>query len=254
MNIQFGMSLLMVLGLGACSKSDDDEKKTGTFTLKGSGPSATAELTLAGVDASVAKMKVYRFAVSKNQDCSDAKVVIDNGSSAESVDMFKGPDLGSGALEDGDYPCAIIEMSDQLVFTPKTDHGICSAGESYTIDVCGPRGETEPAPKTKSIEGKSITCTSEEDKVTLYLSTLSVVENGSDAACEADSENCNAFLPPTTSIKVQGIKLGKALAVSGDTSGEFVIDLSGKINGLNEEGTANSDQCDLQPPAFSFAM
>lgn len=251
------IGIVFIAGLVAygCGKKNDDDNATttvGTFTLTG-GSAATATIRLAGVDASAAKMIVYKFAVSKNKDCSDPKIVIDNGDSPEVADMFKGPSLGSGKLEDGEYPCAIIEMADSLAFTPKEDNGACKQGAENNIDICGPRGDDAVAPKTKLLDGTEVACTAKTDRVGLYLSTDSVVANGIDAACEADQENCNAFLPPTSAIKVRGIKLANALVVKGDTAGVFVLDLAGKISGMKEDGSI-SEYCDLTPPGFSFKI
>jgi hypothetical protein len=64
-------------------------------------------------DASSLRLKVYKMAVSSSPDCSNPTVVVSN--SSPSYTNFKtNPTLGSGNVADGNYPCVIIEFSDNI--------------------------------------------------------------------------------------------------------------------------------------------
>ena len=71
----------------------------------------------AGISPSSLKLKIYKFAVSTSPYCTNLITVVDNGISAVETDFVNLPDLGSGVLADGTYPCVVIEMSDNVKFT-----------------------------------------------------------------------------------------------------------------------------------------
>lgn len=186
------------------------------------------------------KIKVHRFAVSENADCSNPKVVIDNSANPTYVSMLDSPKFGAGELANGTYPCVMVEMSDQIKFTPESNVGsTCTAGTEYTLDVCGSGTYT-------NLDGTTGTCTGDngsdpsdnhvEEKLVLYLSTNSTSTGGSS----------NAFEPPTSaSDGSHGFNLGSALIVSGTEVGVFDVDGRGKV----EDETS---YCEFSPPIFSF--
>ena len=81
-------------------------------------------------------IKLYRFAVSTNTDCSNPTVVIDKSDDPQYVSMLDRPTFGSGVIDDGTYPCVMIEMSDWIKFSPDGNVGsLCDGNDEYTLDV-----------------------------------------------------------------------------------------------------------------------
>jgi hypothetical protein len=195
-------------------------------------------------DPSSLKIKVHRFAVSENADCSNPKIVIDNSANPQYVSMLDSPNFGNGELANGTYPCVMVEMSDQIKFTPEANIGShCAGGTEYTLDVCGSGTYT-------NLDGTTGTCTGDngsapaankvEEKLVLYISTNSTSTGG----------GSNAFEPPTSvGDGSHGFNLGSALIVSGTEVGIFDVDGRGKVDGDNGSNT----YCEFSPPIFSFS-
>lgn len=190
------------------------------------------------------KIKVYRFAVSENTDCSNPKIVLDNSSDATYVSMLDTPNFGSGVLANGTYPCVMIEMSDNIKFTPDSTFGTyCVGGTEYTLDVCG------SSSSYIDLDGVTQACSGDngsdpadnhvDDKLVLYLSTASTSTGG----------GANAFQPPTSAADASnGFNLPSALIVSGTEVGIFDVNGTGKV-----ESDLGPAYCEFAPPLFSFS-
>lgn len=191
------------------------------------------------------EIKLYRFAVSTNSDCSNPQVVIDKttgSSEPEYVSMLDKPEFGEGSVDNGTYPCVMIEMSDHIKFSPDGNVGsLCDGNTTYTLDVCGGGGSYT------DLDGNVSTCSGDngadpsdsrvDTKVVLYLSTASTSTSGS-----------NAFQPPTSdSDASNGFKLASSLVVSGTEVGVFDVDGSGQV-----ESDDSRTYCEFMPPTFSF--
>lgn len=200
-----------------------------------------------GLSPSSLKLKVYKMAVSTSPLCTNLTTVIDNGSSPSEVEFVGGVSLGSGSVANGTYPCIVIEFSSFIKFTPSanSDSTNCLSSTEETLDVCS-NGSSE------LIDGTTTTCASSTDnKVAMYLSTASTQTTGVDA-----------FNPPTSlSDATKGFNLGNSLTVSGTSSGNFVVNPSGKVcddntagcdGGGGGTGTGGAGSCKLEPPLFSF--
>ncbi len=233
-------------------------------------PSARAAVT-----PSLFEMKVYKFAVSTSEDCSNPIVVYSNDN-PEYADFGKGPTVGTGALADGTYRCVAFEVSDHIRFAPATSEGACEAGKSYTIDVCrkhvgggggpgdGPGGPGDGGPGgggpggggpgdgsggggggseelVRRLDGTTFSCVEGDvdERVVIYMSTASSpVKHG------------NAFTPPVdASDSTRGIALSAALVVNGAAVGTFTVDARGKVGSGEENGVA---ECGMEPPSFGF--
>lgn len=195
-----------------------------------------------GLSPSSVKLKVYKFAVSKDELCSDPTVVIDNGSSPEEVDFVSLPQLGKGKLDKGTYPCVIVEFADVIKFVPSTTSGSgnCVANSEYSLDVC------RVGSNTKLVNGSTSSCANGENRVAMYLSTASTSGPSSDV-----------FNPPTTDgDSSHGLNLGNALKVSGSTAGKFVVDGSGQVCDTADAGCDGSvaNSCEMMPPTFTFSQ
>lgn len=194
------------------------------------------------------KIKLYRFAVSESEDCSNPKIVIDRGSNPTYVSMLSKPSFGSGELDNGTYPCVMIEMSDNIKFDPDGNIGShCDGNTEYTLDVCNANGGATPY---TLLDGTTGTCTggdglgssgAVETKIVLYLSTRSTSTGG----------GANPFTPPATAgdAGTKGFKLASALVVSGTETGIFDVNGTGKV----VSNTGSGGYCEFQPPVFSFS-
>lgn len=190
-------------------------------------------LAFGAVDPSSVKMKIYGVSVSTSADCSNPVSIFSSDTGTE-FDMVKNPTLGEGDVADGTYECVMITMSDLVKATPATSDGVncvadteisgyvCQSSESYNL-------------LSGSEFGATTSCTSGEDKVTLYLHTGTTRTNGG-----------NAFLRPTsTTDTTHGFQLGSSWVVSGSSTGTFVADFRGKM-------VSAGGECGLNPPLFSF--
>ena len=190
----------------------------------------------AGISPSSLKLKIYKFAVSTSPYCTNLITVVDNGISAVETDFVNLPDLGSGVLADGTYPCVVIEMSDNVKFTPNATSGSCDSAVESTIDIC----RTDNGGTSTLVDGSAVTCTGTDspfspiaNKVAMYISTAST--GGSDT-----------FHPPTAGSTTHGLTLGSALVVSGTSSGQFKMNASNQVDGTQAD-------CGMNAPSFSFS-
>lgn len=183
------------------------------------------------------KLKIYKFAVSTSPYCTNLITVVDNGNSPVDVEFVGGANLGSGVLVDGTYPCVVIEMSDNVKFTPNgtSTSGNCVSGAESIIDIC----RTDNGGTSTLIDGTSVTCTGSDpnspiaNRVALYLST-------------ASSGGGDTFQAPTLLNTARGLLLGSSLVVSGASVGQFRMNAD---NQIQDDGAA----CGLNAPAFSFS-
>ena len=82
------------------------------------------------------ELDVYKFAVSKNEDCSDMKVIIDHGSIPKRVNLVNNPSFGTGYVEPGTYNCVALEIARRMHVTPNNPPagvGSCIHGQSSPI-------------------------------------------------------------------------------------------------------------------------
>ena len=198
----------------------------------------------AGVDTTALELKIYKFAVSSSPDCTGLTTVVTN--SNPSYQDFKGsPDLGSGELADGTYPCVAIEFSDQIRVTHAGPTSICTS--TFIQDVCQAGSTSTP------IGGGVTNCgNSQDDRVVMYITTTK----------DALSENWDAFNPPIcttagcgTQNTSPGIHLGSSLLVNGSVVGTFTVGTDGKVcDGDTGGNCAGVGGCEMQVPNFSFSQ
>lgn len=243
--------LASLLGIGVgCGSSENSEStatatSSGNFTLNG----AASGASLLASTPSVAKMSIYQFAVSESENCTDPVIVIDNGDTPKEFDMLDSPQLGSGTVADGTYPCVIMVMSSSLAVAASETDAVCTANEEFTQSVCG--GGESGEGLTMNFDGVEQACGGTK-KAYLYLSTGSTLtrtyeQSGScDARFdEGDDSICNSFFPPNTEDTALGVPLGEALVVNGEEVGVFTLsNLS-----VGEDG---DDRCGMDRPNFTF--
>lgn len=189
-----------------------------------------------GLDPQDLKVKVYKFAVSTSEYCTNPITVFSNANPVYE-DMLNSPTFGTGSIPHGTYKCVMLEMSDVIKFSPaqNSDSGTCVLGQEETLDVC----RANNAETTKTLNGPVVNCIDGEDKVVLYLSVSST--NGGD--------ELSAFQPPRSGELGYGLHLGSALKVTQSTSGTLVINGLGQVSDRDNNGVR---ECELNAPAFSF--
>ena len=191
------------------------------------------------VSPSSLMMTIHKVAVSTSPLCTSLITILDNDATGNAIDrnFLSNPTLGSGNIENGTYPCVVIEFSDSLTFVPESTTGSCTGGVSSSINVC------RSGYFSKLIDGTTVNCSDTTDHIAMYLSTASASNGAGDSA--------NAFEPPTSagdsSDSAHGLRLQSPLVVSGDSRGTFVADATNKIDGSNSS-------CEMQPPTFSFSQ
>jgi len=189
---------------------------------------------------SYAYLKVYSAAVSTSALCTNPVVLFDSATPRE-INMFDSPTIGGGDLADGTYRCVMMKISDTIRFKPAANDGTaCLATNEYNLDVCG-SGTSGNNP----ITGATINCTGGtlnavgSDTVYIFISTNSTDTTGAGA---------NAFQAPTSAADgARGMNLGAPFVVAGSSAGQFVMDLTNKV-----DGTSSAPDCDLKPPLFKF--
>lgn len=215
------------------------------FTCIGLLQSASAVVGDLNLTATSLKLKVYKFAVSTSPLCTNLVTIVDNGSTPTEVDFLQNPNLGSGIVADGTYPCVVIEFADVLKFTPQDSaSGNCSSAVEETLDVC----RSENGSTSKLIDGTTTTCGVQgtSDRVAMYITTGS-----------AGAGNSDVFNPPTSiGDATHGLNLGTALSISGTSSGKFVVNPAGQVcddfTAGCEGGPGGGNSCQMGPPTFNF--
>lgn len=195
--------------------------------------STLANAANSGIDPQYLKIKIYKFAVSTSEYCTNPQVILSNANPVYE-DLLSSPMFGTGSISNGTYKCVMIEMSDNIKFASNenSDAGGCIAGQENTLDLC--RG----GESTKTIAGQTVGCQVGEDRVTLYLSVATV----------PSEDGYSSWFPPIVSELRYGIQLNGALIINGSSSGTFVIDGRGKVSDI----TGNGGTCELDAPVFSF--
>lgn len=231
-------------------------KRSSIFVLGLSLASTPAFAADTGLSPSSVKVTVYSVAVSTNADCSSAKVVASYASGKEFDFMATpAPSLFTGTLANGSYACVILQMSDQVKFTPSTTStsGHCVSGTSVTTPVCNSANSQKYQPMTVNSDntvtfGALQTCTAATgnagETVALFLSTSSTGTTGVLAPfvqpATANASNCSGSVATGC-----GIKLSSAFTVNGTASGTFVVNFTGQIQ---DQGGV----CGLNAPTFTF--
>ena len=188
-----------------------------------------------GINPAYLELKVYKMAVSSSVYCTDLVTVFENDNPVYE-DFLASPQLGSGSVMNGTYPCIVIEFSDIIKWASEenSDSANCVVGQLETQEICRAGGGDSDF---TLIDGTQGTCVDGEQRIAMYLSTASTLING---------ENGNAFVRPTAADTNKGLPLLNSLIVSGGTAAKFIVDGLGKIED-------SSGQCEMMPPAFSFS-
>ena len=192
------------------------------------------------VNPTSVKITLYKIGVSASADCSSPTWVASSTDGVE-VDFMTGATLGSPFVEDGTYPCIMLQMSDIIKFKSSATTGSCTADTEYTIDVCRSGSGTFTALSSDGTFASSASCTGSDsnpanDRPVLFLSTASTNTGGGGSAFDK---------PANATSTTNGFTLNGALTVSGSGSGTFVVNFDDKIDGSNAS-------CDVQPPVFGF--
>ncbi len=182
------------------------------------------------VDPSAVKIKLYAAYIAEQGDCKNPIKIFEDAAGKE-FNMMETPELGSGQVEPKAYKCMIMHMGDRVKVTPAKTEGSCSVGIESTMDICQ-NGTLVMDAGT----GSTYTCTGNEDKVFVYLSTTATSENG----------GAGAFIRPDKEGDGNGMRLQNAIDTSKG-KGCFVFDCFGKVDGNTIPNT-----CSMNPPTFGY--
>jgi hypothetical protein len=170
------------------------------------------------IDATMMKVTIYSFAVSTNADCSDPIVVFSSADGVES-DLLANPTYGSGPVDEGTYPCVMIEVSKIIHTSAKTSEGSCVAEQPFADVIC------QDGQASQQIDGTAVTCSGGADHaqhVTLFINTLSAGMGGD-----------RALMPPSgPSDSTSGLKLTAPLVVKGDMPVTLTVDPKQFLSGM----------------------
>lgn len=179
-----------------------------------------------GLDPANFYMRIYKVGFSKSTDCTNM-TVIPVSENPSPQDWVQTPNIVTGDLSDGTYPCMAFEFSSMITVVPSetTDNESCQAGVSFDLDVCSSGTST-------LLDGTTNTCSSgSDDRRVHYISTTGNSGNNCGNDCGLTPSN-------------PGL-LTSALVVSGSTSGKFTVDASGAIQ-------ENGGDCEMNEPTWGF--
>lgn len=205
------------------------------FAVAGFLPAAFAADS--NINAATLRLKVYKVGISTDPLCTAPVTVFSVADSdATYVDFLSAPTLGSGSVAVGNYPCVIIEFSDNIKYNPAANSTSmnCLAAQTETQDICR-AGSTSTL-----IDGSTVTCDASENKIAMYLSTASTETVGANGHTAFEA-------PTTTGDSTKGFNLSGQLVVGGSSTARFIVNADGKIQ---DDGSV----CELMPPLFGFAQ
>lgn len=249
------------LGLGifvvSCGSDSSGIATSSSLSIRGSGSqieavnSAEFLPATSGINPDLVELKVFKVAVSSNEDCSNLTTVFSEDD-PEYIDFLNSPNIGTGSVANGTYPCVVIEVSDNIRFSPaeSSDNAPngCVAETTYTMDVCQDRGESSDDTSVL-VDGTNVTCDDTENRVAIYLSTLST-QLPRDPGDNSDPEDeGNPFTAPSSESTSDGFLLDGALEVSGNTTTEFIADFTGRVA---EEEFQEDGDCGMESPNWGF--
>ena len=266
--------LLLVLLASSCEESNEENENEGedaqqiSLDIMGGGSAPSGNLQVKSqksqamtTSATSLELKVYKIGLSTNGDCSNPEV-FDLGGTY--VDFMNTPNLGQGEISAANYKCVIIEMSDQIKFTPTANVGTnCTSGTEYTQDVCVfDVTTTSPIPNYRLLDGSEQSACSAtdgtEDRVVMYLSVDSPTFDS------LGTDDVIAYIyPPLSTDPVQitntgdnstiniygGFHLTASFNAMSDGVGIFYMDATDKVSSHDSENT-----CFIDVPVFGFYL
>ncbi len=188
-----------------------------------------------GINPLYLDIKVYKVAVSESEFCTDLKVIFEDAAPIYQ-DFLTSPVLGNGKVKNGTYKCIAIEMSDVIKSAPdqNSDSGNCVLGQEEVGEIC--HANNGGLDSGSLIDGTPVNCVDGEQRVAIYLSTVSLVDNNQGTA----------FKAPLVSNLFNGLPLSAPLKVQGHTKAKMIVNGAGSIS--DEWG-----KCEIGPPQFGFA-
>jgi hypothetical protein len=179
-------------------------------------------------DPAYVGLKIYQVYASPHTDCSQP-IRIFESQNPSYQDMLQSPQIGSGAIPDGTYPCIMIEMNDVLLARPayNSTSGHCTTSTDIVLDVASGQFGTPYTEHPVTGERTSlINDSGTGQRVWLYMTTTGGVASG-----------------PWT--RAEAMRLETPLVVNGDKVGIFVADFRGQVQD-------NFGTCGCEAPVFSF--
>ena len=179
------------------------------------------------------KVSVYKVAVSDDSDCSGLTTIIDNGATAVEVDLYNNPVFGTAQVDIGTYHCVVLEISNNMKFTPGPANtfagaGNCAVGVETTVDF------STFGLNTRLIDG---TLGGIATRMALHFTTNT----------DADGSG-NYFLPNNGSNK-NGVNITNPLVISNATASTFKIDFQDITAAVDD---SSAGECNLVDILFTF--
>lgn len=212
------------------------------------------------------EMDVYRFGVSKNTDCSNMQIVINNGVIPKRVDLINSPNFGSAYIEPGTYPCVALEVGRRIYMTPLASPagiGSCTMGVKASTFI---GMDVDDATLTTYMAGLSNTdnnmfrnntdsvfidkqalvnlsdiLLANTERMTLFLSTGSIGPSSPGYECQ--------FMPPFLTGANCGIPVAQPLVVTANTAGKFITRIVDPATALDN---TVAGACNITDIEFDF--
>lgn len=172
-------------------------------------------------------LKIYAVYLSTHEDCSSPILVVDNGSTPVANDLSNNPVLIQASPPDGDYPCMILKISDNLTFRPDAEASaafpaICPSNSDAVFDIY----RTDSGDSWKDLDGNVI------------APSGTISSPGDDTVFVFASTNVSALLTgPFAPDPNQTQELTGSLTVPGQAT--FYVDFSGGVKG-------DDDRCSIE--------
>lgn len=184
LNLLFLMAIAMIFIPSVASSQDSD-------------PPASE------VNATLARIRLYKLAVAASSDCSNPTTVFSNNDGIL-VDLISNPTFGKSKIQPGTYNCIMIELAKNIETTAAPT--ACNAVRSTAM--CSDTHETQSI----GAANPDITCTGgtgNPQRVTYYFSTQANPTNG--ATQQATTYYRAALKPINTTDDSYGFRLAQPL-------------------------------------------
>lgn len=214
------------------------------------------------------ELDVFKFAVSKNEDCSDPVVIIDHGAVAKRVNLVDNPSFGKGYVEPGTYHCVALEISRRMHVTPNNPPagvGSCIHGQSSPIFIGYEGNDTDYQNFLSSMNisdrnafrqsvGSYLIGATDQNlhvqegnsnRMAMYLTTDSSAGNMGECFYIPTS-----IFPQPSSMRC-GVRIAQPLVITGNESASFITRIIDPNTVIDNDEVGS---CNIQDIEFDFVQ